>query len=262
MDAFKKMALVPADFAVSSSAPVEKQLSNLDTEMSQILSANIPTDMKFKLYMHVLQQHDMLMAEKKMPAKIQLINNVKPKLHRTPVTQTTFVPAAQTNVAATSQQSASQTNAPQTNAPSTSHNVPAFSPSSTFSPELGGTPASPSTPLKSANENPQVPKRKRKKVKTQENFEDYLREKKVLFGSNKELKFKNGRNVPGSNFDKLVDYAQTSSMTKLPPVGWTTFLKRLKSIKMPQDFVGNRRIKLYEGSPESRVQGGQGWMRY
>ncbi len=66
------MALVPADL-LKQSKPSDVQLDRLDVEMKKILEDNtIPSDLKYKLYNHVLHQHGQIDTEARKPVEIPI----------------------------------------------------------------------------------------------------------------------------------------------------------------------------------------------
>ncbi|MCP4458739.1 MAG: hypothetical protein GY816_12060 [Cytophagales bacterium] len=75
MEEFKKMALVPADFASAERhQPVKNQLNKLDEQMTRIVNSNAAADVKFKLYNHILRQHNEMGDQMKKPQKIVIKN--------------------------------------------------------------------------------------------------------------------------------------------------------------------------------------------
>ncbi|MCP4491454.1 MAG: hypothetical protein GY820_29690 [Gammaproteobacteria bacterium] len=81
MESFKKMALVPADFAISERhTPIKSQLSLLDMEMKKILESSEADDVKFKRYNHALHQHGSLGKEMKRPQRVEFKVEKRKKL--------------------------------------------------------------------------------------------------------------------------------------------------------------------------------------
>ncbi len=78
MDAVRKMALVPAEFALQPAVqppqtPVGRELSRLDVEMKKILEdPAIPADVKAKMYTHTLHQHGMVEEGAKKPLELHV----------------------------------------------------------------------------------------------------------------------------------------------------------------------------------------------
>jgi len=73
MTSIRKMALIPADMANRTIPPPQaEQLNQIDMQMKKVLESEFPADVKFKLYNHVLRQHDVAEEETKKPVKIEI----------------------------------------------------------------------------------------------------------------------------------------------------------------------------------------------
>ena len=83
-DSIRKMALVPMDYHMSQ-PPMKAQLNRLDSEMKHIMESTLPSDIKFKLYNHILHQHGAVGEELKKPMKVE-IKSETPAPTKSPMT--------------------------------------------------------------------------------------------------------------------------------------------------------------------------------
>ena len=81
---FRKMALIPTDQVQPNPRAIDRQLTRLDAEMKRVLNADIPEDLKFKLYMHVLQQYNILAVDRDKPPKFEIVSSPATLTHQLP----------------------------------------------------------------------------------------------------------------------------------------------------------------------------------
>ena len=261
MESFRKMALIPAEFAQNDTKPVDKQLSDLDREMSQILNADVPSDFKLKMYMHILNQHAVLSEEKKKPARIEI---VKKLVHTAP--EKVSFPGTPNSSLQTSYGTPLGTSTPLM---STLSSTQQASPSDA-SQELGPhstvrrrrTPVGASAAVPSTSTTPTgAPVRSRR-----ERFLKHLKDNGVSFNAKGELKRPGGvAAVNKSNMDALVNYVtRTAKAGSAKPVGLRPFLSRLKGINMPWNLIGNKSLRVEGFGPPmgTRPKGGLQWSKF
>jgi len=76
--AIRKMTLIPAELAQQQAEqqqitqPAVVRLNQLDEEMKQVLDSRFPSDVKFKLYNHILRQHDQVSDRMKKPVEVEI----------------------------------------------------------------------------------------------------------------------------------------------------------------------------------------------
>lgn len=85
MSNIRKIALVPAELAqqqaqqMQVTQPAVLRLSQFDEQMKQVLDSSFPSDVKFKLYNHVLRQQAEVADNMKKPVEVKIKEEVVPR---------------------------------------------------------------------------------------------------------------------------------------------------------------------------------------